>query len=323
MPLTCDCPSCGRRLLVPDDVTDREVSCPTCHAVFVPADRLPRPETGPAARPAAEAPRERAREELPSADSYQEEGAPGGQGADITVYPAAADRADYRPLREPGPLPGGPQATVAMILLAVSAVLHLVSIAPQAALYQMLGDGLHGAPVPAPEEEAVDATIGMLALLELGLLVGTAIAFCAWFYQAHKNLGPLGAAGLTYTPGWAAGAFFVPILNLYRPYQIAQETWKASDPATPPGDRYGWRHAPGSSLIGAWWACWLLGNFVGAFATRLEVRMAPQNLDGLRLAALGEILSDALAAAAAVLALVMIKQIRRRQLQKYDALPAG
>ena len=30
--------------------------------------------------------------------------------------------------------------------------------------------------------------------------------------------------------GWAIGPWFVPILNLFRPWQIAVETWEGSDP---------------------------------------------------------------------------------------------
>ncbi|MBM3996772.1 MAG: DUF4328 domain-containing protein [Planctomycetes bacterium] len=32
--------------------------------------------------------------------------------------------------------------------------------------------------------------------------------------------------GLTYTSGWAVRCWFVPILNFYRPVQIAQEIWR-------------------------------------------------------------------------------------------------
>jgi hypothetical protein len=319
MPRICDCPSCGRRLLVPEDVAQSQVSCPTCRAVFVPDGPLPGREEGlTAARPAAAAPRELVREDLPPADSYQEPEPAATPDAAITVYPAAPEHADYQPLRESGPLPGGPAAAVAMTLLATNAGFSLVSSVPLVMRYHLLEGALHGVRFPREEDQALVVAINLLGVLQLMLRIGTAVAFCTWFYQAHENLRRLGARGLSYTSGWAAGAFFVPILNLFRPYQIAQEVWKASDPAAPPGDRYGWRRRPGSVLIGGWWACWLLGNIVAAFS-RLGRVGAPRDLRGLQWAVLVAILSHALAAVAAVLALFMVRDIRQRQLRKDEA----
>src|SRR4051812_36172180 len=56
------------------------------------------------------------------------------------------------------------------------------------------------------------------------------IAFIVWFYRIHKNAIALGAQGFTSAPGWAAGGWFVPVANLYVPYQMVSETWKATDP---------------------------------------------------------------------------------------------
>src|SRR5689334_7274535 len=58
---------------------------------------------------------------------------------------------------------------------------------------------------------------------KLALLVATAVAFLIWFHRAHKNLPALGARELKYTPGWAVGGFFVPLLNLVRPADVMRE----------------------------------------------------------------------------------------------------
>lgn len=40
-----------------------------------------------------------------------------------------------------------------------------------------------------------------------------------WIYVAHKNLPALGAENLRFRPGLAVGSFFIPIYNLWGPFQ--------------------------------------------------------------------------------------------------------
>src|SRR5436309_3487361 len=67
MPTILDCPSCGRKLRVADDLAGQQVKCPTCGAVFEP-DAAPAPATAPAPEPA---PREAPPEPGPE-DEYHE-----------------------------------------------------------------------------------------------------------------------------------------------------------------------------------------------------------------------------------------------------------
>jgi Domain of unknown function (DUF4328) len=88
-----------------------------------------------------------------------------------------------------------------------------------------------------PELSELDASDDRQALagsLVLLTFVGTIVVYLVWFSRAYKNLTSLGATDLRYGSGWAIGAWFVPILNLWRPKQIANDIWRASDPAAPP-----------------------------------------------------------------------------------------
>ena len=35
---------------------------------------------------------------------------------------------------------------------------------------------------------------------------------------------------MSISAGWAAGYFFIPIMNLWKPYQAMKEIWQGSDP---------------------------------------------------------------------------------------------
>lgn len=74
-----------------------------------------------------------------------------------------------------------------------------------------------------------------LFAIRLLLYFATGVCFLAWLHRAYGNLRSLGARQLDSSPGWAVVSFFIPILNLFRPYQIVRETWRHSHPALPAG----------------------------------------------------------------------------------------
>ena len=83
------------------------------------------------------------------------------------------------------------------------------------------------------EAQRNDTLVSCVGLTQSAVYLGTVVAFCFWVYSAHANLRWLRVSGLEYTPGWAVGWFFVPIMLLFRPCQVMFEIWKASDPRIP------------------------------------------------------------------------------------------
>lgn len=89
---------------------------------------------------------------------------------------------------------------------------------------------------------------GLLVLVSAGIFIG-------WFFQAYKNLRRLGVQNLTYGNGWAIGSWFVPILGMIRPKQIANEIWRGSGRGADVSG--GWKQAPVPSLLHWWWGLFL------------------------------------------------------------------
>jgi len=119
-----------------------------------------------------------------------------------------------------------------------------------------------------PSRSLTVSEIGTLLihLSLLGVALLTAVTFLAWIYRAHKNLKALGATGLKYSPGWAIGGFFVPILNIVRPYQVVMETWKASAAAARRSDGNAWTYQEAPMFIALWWGAWLISGFLRSFS---------------------------------------------------------
>jgi hypothetical protein len=101
-----------------------------------------------------------------------------------------------------------------------------------------------------------------------GLAFGVnAIVWIAWFRRAYINIPRISDCDLRYRAGWAIGAWFVPILNLFRPKQMINDVWRASDPAGQRGMPC--HESPVAAVLHWWWAAWLVSGWVANAAGRL------------------------------------------------------
>lgn len=80
-----------------------------------------------------------------------------------------------------------------------------------------------------------------------------------WIYRAHSNLSFLGAK-TDYSPGWAVGWFFVPVANLFKPYNAMKQLWQASHSLS------AWKETMIPALLPWWWALMLIQSLVGTFS---------------------------------------------------------
>ena len=103
------------------------------------------------------------------------------------------------------------------------------------------------------------------------LLAHTAIFFVSvvavsmWIYRAHANLHESGIEDLNFSPGWAVGWYFIPIANLFKPFQAMRELWTESHSVS---DSYA-AEAPGN--LGLWWGTWIIGNIVANVSMRMTL----------------------------------------------------
>jgi hypothetical protein len=119
--------------------------------------------------------------------------------------------------------------------------------------------------------------------------------FLVWFYRARKNADGRGQRQ-RWGPGWAIGAWFVPVVGLWFPYQIMADIWRANLPEE--------RRAKRAWLPGFWWGCFIAGNIFGVIA----IESARPASSQLPVAFIPYCLS---VAAAAILLIVIVRVITR------------
>jgi hypothetical protein len=94
----------------------------------------------------------------------------------------------------------------------------------------------------------------MLRLVRVGSWALVAVLFLIWIYGVNVSLRRMGVSGLEFSPAQCVGWYFVPIAQLFKPYQAMKEMWSAADARSFDhwrGGTYG--------LVNAWWAMFAVG----------------------------------------------------------------
>lgn len=148
--------------------------------------------------------------------------------------------------------------------------------------------------------------IGCTFLVYVVALLATIIVYCCWIHRANRNARALGAADMQFTPGWCVGWWFIPVANIFKPYQAVAELFRASDPDA--GEH--WRTASVPAMLGTWWACWIICNVLGNLSLKLSLREDPDMVTaGLWV----DVIAAPIWVVAALLALKILRTIHANQ----------
>lgn len=164
----------------------------------------------------------------------------------------------------------------------------------------------------------VDVIDSLIAMANLLCLIICIIFFIRWFRRAYYNLHTLDGFGNRprFEEGWAAGGWFVPFMNLIRPYRIMMEIWESNE------RRANNASSPASvTMVGWWWAVWIIYNVVGNIANRLELKST--DIDTAKAANVMDVISNVFGVIALVLVIKIISVVSTWERQVYEANDAA
>lgn len=150
--------------------------------------------------------------------------------------------------------------------LAVVLGLHLV-LTVLGVAYNAWAWTLFGRWIEDPGSITVDAALRVEALGRVFLVAGglhtlvTAVLFITWLRRAYGS-DRVDPSALRFGAGWTIGAWFVPFLNLVRPYGLVRDLWKGL------GARIA--GSPGPWVVGAWWGTFIAARFASSVVSALE-----------------------------------------------------
>src|SRR6266850_4479888 len=191
-------------------------------------------------------------------------------------------------------------------MLGLGALLAIAALWSSWQQLQLVQDLARGANVADASIEANDARQQVFAYAQLGLGIASAVVFLMWTSAHTKRLIALGVTDMRYAPTWSVWGFIVPILNLFRPYQVMSELWKASEVVPGPDDSWSAEATP--LVVNVWFAALIGENIVGRLASRTTF----ETIDQVMQAAWLTVLSDALGAFTALIALRLVAEIDGR-----------
>lgn len=146
----------------------------------------------------------------------------------------------------------------------------------------------------------------VVLFLDIAVSLIAGIVFIRWFRRAYFNLHKL-TNSLSHGEGWAAGAWFTPIVNLFRPYQIMKELWDETLSLLSSNDEPEVSSAKtGVKMLGFWWALWIISGVLA----RIGSRMTDDNssIEEYQAADIINISSDGLNVLAGVLLIGIIRK---------------
>jgi hypothetical protein len=109
-----------------------------------------------------------------------------------------------------------------------------------------------------------------LGILYIVVFIISAVTYIMWFRRAYYNL-HLHVKRLSFSEGWAAGAWFVPIVNLGRPYKIMSELYNETRRVL---EKRGvlLEGKLDNTIVGFWWVLWIINLILDRFSGRYALR---------------------------------------------------
>jgi len=143
------------------------------------------------------------------------------------------------------------------------------------------------------------------------LLLVLAFVFSLFTHRASRNLLPLKVAGQRFDPEWAVACFYIPVLNLWRPFQVFMELFRASGPYRSEEDPHAWKQSPPPTVVISWWPTLLASVALNPIV--LGFALANETLAEARSAALTHAWIDAWLIVPAIMAILVVHALHRRQ----------
>lgn len=166
--------------------------------------------------------------------------------------------------------PNHQRAKATIILLYIVLALDAISAISEFMQYSLLQDASNGILVSEEDAASNDLREGIIGIVYMIVYFSCGIVFLHWFRRAYYNL-HIKYKHLKFTDGWAAGSWFVPILCLFRPVEIMKELFMVTDEILV-SKVEGYTPKTNKTVIGFWWALWIISSFIGNFVLRYSFK---------------------------------------------------
>ncbi|MFI6102007.1 DUF4328 domain-containing protein [Lentzea sp. NPDC051213] len=169
----------------------------------------------------------------------------------------------FRPVRGIG--------TAAIILIIITTAIDIVNTVLDWTVGQVLVEYELG----KASETAVTAAQAVLLMMLWVWLVAYVLAgitFMVWMYWARLNSHATASKHQhKWAPMWTIVGWLIPFVNLFVPFAVMQDIWRASDRSQ---GTLALQLRPKSTLVTAWWSCWIASFVLAYVGGRIQLDFA-------------------------------------------------
>lgn len=163
--------------------------------------------------------------------------------------------------------PNDQRAKTAIMLIWVVMCIEVISLGSSYMQYDLIQAAASGENISMDDANANDTRERMVGIVYMLAMIISGITFIQWFRRAYYNLHQR-VNHLKHGEGWAAGAWFVPFLNWFRPYEIMKELYDETAEFLRTYE-YKDKMQLSTSILGVWWAAWVIKSILGQVVFRL------------------------------------------------------
>lgn len=113
------------------------------------------------------------------------------------------------------------------------------------------------------------AGIGYAYILVFFATIASIITFIMWFRRAYYNLHQR-VTTLSYGDGWAAGAWFIPFVNLYLPFKIMKELYQKTEKYLSFNSEEPYKGNLKTNYVNLWWTLWIINSLSIRITWKIE-----------------------------------------------------
>ena len=157
------------------------------------------------------------------------------------------------------------RSKTAQILIWSVMIMDIISIISLYFKYNLLISLEKNDFVPDLTLNSSDLIEGIIAMIYLIVYITSVVTFIQWFRRAYYNLNI--RTNCSHSDNWAVISWFIPIISLFRPYQIMKEMWLHTSELIIAKSNKKNKNGNGI-IIFLWWILWIFSNFIGNYITR-------------------------------------------------------
>jgi hypothetical protein len=199
--------------------------------------------------------------------------------------------------------PNEKRAKTAIMLIWIVLAIEIISLISSYFQFNLLQSAANGQTISMETAAANDVRERIIGLIYIIAYIISAITFIKWFRRAYFNLHQK-VYHLSESEGWAAGCWFIPILYLYKPYQLMKELYVETEMLL---TRKGLSHIETitTKFLGWWWALWIINNIIGQIIFRASLKA--ETITELTDLTIANIISDIIVIPLALITVKVIK----------------